>query len=333
VLAKLLLLVKRREYSASTVLLFEASGFAIEGSSMSLSRLRIFISWAGDHAETIGKGFRDFLPDVVNAVEPFISGSDIDKGSRWGDVLAGTLQDSSCAIVCLTPESLRSIWVAFETGAVSRAAGGPDAARSRIWTYLNGLDARELQLSPFAEYQATAATEQDTCRLIRSINQLSPDAVSAETLQRRFDGVFWPQFSKVIETVQRTSPTKIGKESEPDVIPEILRTVRSIQQELKRIGRHELTAPRPPSYSMIRAGVISELASRGFPNAQIAITSDGMWVVHCNGVVLRFLSSIIEDGLISGSLNVSKITDMVINGIANTPNSDSSSTGALSADL
>ena|SRR5579862_383497 len=47
---------------------------------MAVAKLQIFISWAGDQAETIGKGFRDFLPDVVNMVEPFISGSDIDKG-------------------------------------------------------------------------------------------------------------------------------------------------------------------------------------------------------------------------------------------------------------
>src|SRR5687768_6384719 len=59
--------------------------------SPSVPKLRVFISWAGKQAEAIDKGFHEFLPDVVNLVEPFMSGSDIDKGSRWGDVLTGNL--------------------------------------------------------------------------------------------------------------------------------------------------------------------------------------------------------------------------------------------------
>jgi len=60
-----------------------------------------FHQLAGEQASAIGCGFHQNPPDVVNAIEPFISGSDIDKGSRWNDALASNLQTSSCAIVCL----------------------------------------------------------------------------------------------------------------------------------------------------------------------------------------------------------------------------------------
>ena len=52
--------------------------------SPSMPRLRVFISWAGKQAEAVGKGFHEFLPDAVNAIDLFVSGTDIDKGSRWG---------------------------------------------------------------------------------------------------------------------------------------------------------------------------------------------------------------------------------------------------------
>lgn len=200
-----------------------------------MPKLRVFISWAGKRAEMIGQGFHDFLPDVVNAIQPFISGSDIDKGTQWREVLTGNLQESMCEIVCLTPESRESVWVAFETGAISRAAGGPEGAKSRIWTYLLGLESRQVQLTPFAEYQATTATEADTFALIGSINALSPDRVSAESLKRKFKKVFWPNFSKVLGKA-RTIPAGSGPAptaSESELLSEVLSTVRSIQNYVR----------------------------------------------------------------------------------------------------
>ncbi len=207
------------------------------------AKLRLFISWVGKQAETLGKGFREYLGDVVNGVEVFMSGSDIDKGTRWNDVLTENLHESSCAIVCLTPESLRHIWVAFEAGAISRAAGGPEQAKARIWTYLHGLEAKELQLTPFSSYQATGATKEETFRLIESINELSADQVKAEALKRKFDKAFWPAFSEVLESANgQDADVKAAGPEETDLLPEILLTVRSIQQDIKNLVSREGSA-------------------------------------------------------------------------------------------
>lgn len=94
--------------------------------------------------------FVDRFSGLPRTIQPFMSGVNIDKGLRWGEVVSGSLQESSCAIVCLTPESMKSVWVAFEAGAISQAAGGPDGARSRIWTYLFGLkkNIRRVSIDP-----------------------------------------------------------------------------------------------------------------------------------------------------------------------------------------
>jgi|HubBroStandDraft_4_1064222.scaffolds.fasta_scaffold135426_1 hypothetical protein len=199
-----------------------------------VAKLRVFISWAGDQAETLGKGFRDFLPDVVNGIEPFISASDIDKGTRWSDALKQNLQESPCAIVCVTPESLKHVWVAFQTGAISRAAGGPDDAKARIWTYLLGLGSQDLQLTPFAAYQATRATKEDTFRLVESINNLSPDPAKPDSLERKFERLFWPSFEAVISKAATASSAHVVASKPNDLLSEILLTVRTIQDDLKR---------------------------------------------------------------------------------------------------
>jgi hypothetical protein len=277
--------------------------------SSSVSKLSIFISWAGTQAEALGRGFHEFLPDVVNAVDPFMSGHDIDKGSQWRNVLTGNLQSSSCAIVCLTPESLKSTWVAFEAGAISRAAGGPEGAQSRVWTYLLGLETKALQLTPYAEYQATATTEEDTLRLIKSINQLSPDPVSPECLKRRFDSLFWPNFSRSIEAARALPAGPVpAASSDGDVNAEILRTLRSIQQD---ITRPPLPRSRFGDFALINA-LISEMRKRGYDVVPIS-RPDGGWVFQCGSQQVSFSPGTVERQVGAGSLTVSALADIITN--------------------
>lgn len=240
-----------------------------------VARLPVFISWAGPWAESVGKGFRDFLPDAVNAIDLFLSASDIDKGSRWGSVLSSSLQSSACAIVCLTRESLDSTWVAFETGAISRAAGGPDGARSRIWTYLLGLNLKELQLSPFAEYQGTASTREETWELIRSINRLSPDSTPEDSLRRRFDGSFWPNFSVVLKEHQKSvlSSPQTSEASELDLLSEVLLTVRTIQHEIRRASASGMNRRSPWEL------LFDAIVRRGIPAEKIETTETELTII------------------------------------------------------
>lgn len=208
-------------------------------------KLKVFISWAGERANAIATGFNEYLLDVVNAVQPFMSSKNIDKGTRWSDVLNSSLQESSCAIVCLTQESVESVWVAFEAGAISRAGGGVDGATARIWTYLSGIEATDYSLTPFREYQATNSTKEETFRLIESINRLSPDPVPPESLKRRFERSFWPDFSAALERARTLpDPAPVAKTSdlEADMLAEILNTLRSLQRDIRRSPAHAFNA-------------------------------------------------------------------------------------------
>jgi TIR domain len=224
-----------------------------------LPKLRVFISWSGSQAEIVARAFHEFLPDVVSAIQPFFSGSAIDKGIRWHDVLADTLQGSSCAIVCLTRDSLTSPWVAFETGAVSRAAG-PDDAKTRIWTYLLDVTRGDFMLSPFAEYQPTKPTKEDTFALICSVNKLSPDSASPESLKRRFEG-FWRSFEPQLQEALKLPRGSVVQAPDANaMISEILLTVRSIQHS---IFIHGVDTKGTPLLKTIHFMISSVLRKRG----------------------------------------------------------------------
>jgi hypothetical protein len=56
---------------------------------------------------------------------------DIDKGQRWGLILAEQLESTHAGVICLTPENLTAPWLLFEAGALSKLHKD-----SKVCTYL-----------------------------------------------------------------------------------------------------------------------------------------------------------------------------------------------------
>src|ERR1051326_6739087 len=120
--------------------------------------MRGFLSWAGETSKQVASILRDWLPQVLQAIKPFISSEDIDKGTRWAEKLANELQDTAAGGVRVTPDSIRSPWLNFEAGALSKIVG-----QSYVCPYLHGLAQVDL-VGPLAMFQASLATQEDTKR-------------------------------------------------------------------------------------------------------------------------------------------------------------------------
>jgi hypothetical protein len=64
---------------------------------------------------------RDWLPSVIQSLEPYVSSEDIDKGTRWSSDIAKELDNSAYGILCVTQDNLAAPWINFEAGALSKS--------------------------------------------------------------------------------------------------------------------------------------------------------------------------------------------------------------------
>ncbi len=126
--------------------------------------MKVFISWSGHRSGQLASALRDWLPGVLQVIEPWLSSEDLPVGARWADEIARSLQATDVGIICLTPENLESPWLMYEAGALSKRVG-----ESLVCTY-----ALDIPLSaitgPLAQFQSALAQREDTFQLIRTLN-------------------------------------------------------------------------------------------------------------------------------------------------------------------
>ena len=184
--------------------------------------LKIFISWSGDRSKAIAAAFKEWIPAVVQAVRPYYSPSDIDKGSRWSAEISKELEASLVGLICLTKENLNAPWLLFEAGALSKSL-----EKSRVCPMLFGLEPSDLS-GPLVQFQATPFSKDEVHKLIRTINQqLESNALDTKVLDSVFEK-WWPELDQKIKLVmEKTVPAKDAN----------LRTEREILEEVLLISR------------------------------------------------------------------------------------------------
>jgi hypothetical protein len=183
----------------------------------------VFISWSGPRGKAIAQALYDWLPRIIQAVDPWMSQHDIHKGTRWSLELARGLEEARFGLCCLTPENLNKPWILFEAGAIAKAV-----EEAYVWTYLFDLEYTDIK-GPLAQFNHTKANEDDTRRLVRSINKAMGDAIR----QSDFDETFtkwYPDLEQRLKDIPPPPPNEEAKpkRSQEDMLEEILLTVRSL---------------------------------------------------------------------------------------------------------
>lgn len=148
--------------------------------------MKVFISWSGQKSRAAAQALREWLPEIFDAVRPWMSEYDIKAGAQWYEELREALAGTRYCIVCLDYQSLSSPWVLFEVGYAAR-----ELPRS-ICPYLLDLTQLDILPTPFAVYQAKPATKEGTLDMVRGIND-SVDGGLLEDgrLRRKFERE-WP---------------------------------------------------------------------------------------------------------------------------------------------
>lgn len=185
--------------------------------------MKVFLSWSGSSSFKVANSLRNWLPTVLQAIKPWLSEEDINKGSRWSFELSEELESTQACIVCLTPDSLTSEWIHFEAGAASKVID-----KSLICPYLVGMKKSDLS-GPLAQFQAADNTRNDTLKLLKALNeQLGSNALDIDILTKTFDR-FWSELDAELKAIDLKNNDTPVIRTQNEVIEEILERVRRIE--------------------------------------------------------------------------------------------------------
>ncbi|MCA6060853.1 TIR domain-containing protein [Thalassolituus sp. ST750PaO-4] len=185
--------------------------------------MELFISWSGEQSKKIAEAIREWIPCVIQAVKPYFTPEDINKGQRWSSEISKKLESSKIGIIVLTPYNLDAPWLMFEAGALSKSV---DTAR--VCPLLFGVTPAEVK-GPLVQFQCSGFNRPEAMKLLRSINhELGDEKLEDKTLNSTFD-VFWPQLNEKIENILSESEpqtTASSSRSDRDILEEVLRLTR-----------------------------------------------------------------------------------------------------------
>jgi len=193
--------------------------------------MKVFISWSGERSRAVAEALRDWLPKVIQELDPWISSVDIEKGAMWPKELAERLDSTDFGIICATIGNQDSRWLQFEAGSLAKAVD-----RTHIVPLLIGMDESSL-LQPLSLFQAAALQRDDIARLLTTVNKaLGTKALPEKTLEESFQ-VWWPKLEERLAAIPSDDASSVTKRSEGDLLEEILGIVRSVDQRLPPLAQ------------------------------------------------------------------------------------------------
>lgn len=200
--------------------------------------MRVFLSWSGETSRLVAETLRDWLPNVIQALDPWMSSEDVDKGARWAAEIAEGLNSIKAGIICLTSENLKAAWINFEAGALSRTI-----EKTLVCPYLIGIDPSDLG-GPLVQFQATMANKKDTRRLIETLNTaLEGKALNDKQLEKAFE-TWWPELEDRLQSILENKVPPRQRRSERELLEEILALVRDLVRRDSPLESPKVTRAR-----------------------------------------------------------------------------------------
>jgi hypothetical protein len=179
--------------------------------------MHVFISWSGEFGKSLAEALREWLPTMLQDVEPYFTPSDIEKGARWENEISKKLEQSKFCMIALTRDSLNSNWIMFEAGAISRSVD-----KARICTILFGIEATDLP-GPLASFQSTKFTREDVYKLVETINKNLDKPIHQIALDKTFNKM-WPDLEEAVSKIMSGAGSlpKQPARDQRDLLEEVL---------------------------------------------------------------------------------------------------------------
>ena len=185
--------------------------------------MKVFLSWSGNSSRLMAQALRDWLPNVLQTIEPWLSSEDIPFGDRWQAVISKALEGATAGIICLTRENLGAIWLSFEAGALAKA-------NSLVCPYLLDLEPSEVK-GPLTQFQFARADREGTYRLVQSLNKRSDSGAIPERVLARAFGLHWRSLEDRLSEIRRVVPASEASQTVEQKVDEALRLLRALTEQ------------------------------------------------------------------------------------------------------
>ncbi|MCG8056201.1 MAG: toll/interleukin-1 receptor domain-containing protein [Candidatus Thiodiazotropha endolucinida] len=188
--------------------------------------MKVFISWSGKRSKALANALRDWLPMVLQYVEPWVSDKDISAGDRWAQAIAGELEASNFGIICITPENLHSEWILFESGALSKSM-----LDAKVIPLLFGLEMSDLS-GPLSQFQAQKMEESGLMEVAKSINNIAESKTSDQIVEQLVPAL-WPRLQEALENIPDSEPSEKHMRPHHEILEELVTGVRGINSRMR----------------------------------------------------------------------------------------------------
>ncbi|MFD0276214.1 toll/interleukin-1 receptor domain-containing protein [Kitasatospora sp. NPDC127111] len=189
--------------------------------------MKVFISWSGRHSEAVAELLQEWLEQILQPVDFWMSSEDIAFGSRWFQEISSELDDANFGIVCLTPSNLKSLWITFESGALAKRVD-----RARLVPFCIDLEPRDIT-GPLSNFQAIQMKRDSLRKLIRDINNEAERQVPERTISSLFNATWDEFYDSIADAKSEASEASLmAPPRMEDMVGELLERVRSLEARL-----------------------------------------------------------------------------------------------------
>jgi hypothetical protein len=186
----------------------------------------VFISWSGKNSISynVAMLLRDWLPNVILTIKPFVSDVDIDAGSQWASQMFQALKETQVGIICVTRTNQAEPWINFEAGALANAMES-----SRVCPLL--IDVRPADVTgPITTLQMQTLDKDGLLSVLKVLNQYcGSQPLTDEALRKAFEK-WWEDFGTGLAQIVSVQEPSKPRRDPGDMLEEILSLVRSIDK-------------------------------------------------------------------------------------------------------
>lgn len=197
--------------------------------------MKLFLSWSTEESHLLAQALADWVPSVVQSIEPFLSSEDIQKGALWFTELGNELEATDFGILCLTPYNREAPWILFEAGALSKKL-----STTRVVPLLVEVSPADIK-PPLSHFNLAQANEGEIKKIVQTLNANLGEARLSEARLGSAFTKWWPDLEKKLEEVHAALQARAAKQVVPpgrdlsDKIDELLDLSRSVARQIQQV--------------------------------------------------------------------------------------------------